>query len=223
MLIAFEGIHGSGKSTHMNNLKEYIENNTEFKVAITSWNSYPSVEQLNIELKTKEHLNALSSSLIHALDFNLRYEYFIKPMLEQNYIVLADRYIYTAYVRDQLRKIPKEMLDNMYNYACTPDIVFYFDINPLDAVKRQGNKIYERTSYILGLDLKLAQDPIDNFKIFLEMQVNEYKKIINANKDTFYTIDALKDGQCQTQEIIDHFINKCNEKKKELASKGIKP
>lgn len=219
MLIVFEGIHGSGKSTLLNNLKVYIENNINCKVGVTSWNSYPDVEQLNTVLKTKGHLNALSSSLIHALDFNLRYEYYIKPLLRDGYIMLADRYIYTAYVRDQLRKIPREMLDNMYNYAPIPDIVFYFDINPVDAINRVASKIHERSSYILGLDLKLANNPIDNFKIFLEKQKNEYEKIIRANKSIFYRVDTCKNEKYQTQEIIDYFLNKYNSQNEQVMNR----
>ncbi|MGB7605443.1 MAG: hypothetical protein WBL93_08185 [Lutisporaceae bacterium] len=216
MLIVFEGIHGSGKSTLLNNLKVYIENNINCKIGVTSWNSYPDVEQLNTVLKTKGYLNALNASLIHALDFNLRYEYHIKPLLQEGYIILADRYIYTAYVRDQLRGIPREMLDVMYNYASIPDIVFYFDINPVDAINRMISKIHERSSYILGLDLKLANNPIDNFRIFLQNQRNEYEKIVRVNNSIFYRVDTSKNEKYQTQEIIDYFINIYNSRNEQV-------
>jgi len=70
-------------------------------------------------------------SLLHAADFADRCERQIMPLLQGDYLVLADRYVYTAFARDAARGCPARWLRNLYRFAPVPDITFYFRA-PLD-------------------------------------------------------------------------------------------
>lgn len=79
--------------------------------------------------KKKLLLTPLTFSLIHAIDFSDRYEKQILPRLQAGYIVLCDRYIYTAFARDTTRGCDPEWVRKLYSFAVIPDITFLFDIN----------------------------------------------------------------------------------------------
>src|SRR5256885_5288698 len=76
-------------------------------------------------------LTPTTFSLLHAADFADRCERQIMPLLQGDYLVLADRYIYTAFARDAARGCPPRWLRNLYRFAPIPDITFYFRA-PLD-------------------------------------------------------------------------------------------
>ena len=101
-LIVVEGIDGSGKSTQLYLLKRWLELQN-IKVSFTEWNSSTIVKAATKRGKKEQLLTATTFCLIHCTDFAHRYERYIVPLLRQGYIVLADRYIYTAFARDSAR------------------------------------------------------------------------------------------------------------------------
>src|SRR5207244_5650249 len=101
-LIAVEGLDGSGKSTQIYLLKRWLELEG-YKVFFTEWNSSAIVKKATRKGKKRQLLTATTFSLIHCTDFADRYERQILPLLNAGYIVLADRYIFTAFARDALR------------------------------------------------------------------------------------------------------------------------
>ncbi|HEX7141682.1 MAG TPA: hypothetical protein VF222_04315, partial [Nitrososphaeraceae archaeon] len=101
-LVVVEGIDGSGKSTQIRLLEKWLR----FKnipVFLTEWNSSEAIKDVTAKGKKKEKLTPTTFSLLHATDFADRYERNIFPLLRAGYVVLADRYIYTAYARDIVR------------------------------------------------------------------------------------------------------------------------
>ncbi len=198
-MIVFEGLHGCGKSTQINMLEEWFSKN-QFEVFITSWNSYMGLNEFNSKLKTENKLTGLSSSLIHALDFELRYSNDILPNMQKG-IVLFDRYIYTAYVRDSLRGIDYSLLEKIYGRYPIPKLIIYLDIDPEESIKRIKN-IKERSNYILGMDIGYSDNPIENFKVFLENQRKLYRKFLPTQNTLFI------DGTLDIEEIHKIIIEK---------------
>src|SRR5690348_18485208 len=98
-LIAVEGLDGSGKSTQVYLLKRWLELDG-YKVFFTEWNSSAIVKNATKKGKKRQLLTPTTFSLIHSTDFADRYERQILPLLNAGYIVLADRYIFTAFARD---------------------------------------------------------------------------------------------------------------------------
>src|SRR5688572_2961116 len=129
-LIAVEGLDGSGKSTQIYLLKRWLELEG-YRVFFTQWNSSALVKKATTRGKTRQILTPTTFSLIHATDFADRYERQIYPLLRAGYIVLADRYIYTALARDAVRGVDQAWVAKLYGFAVHPDITFYFNV-PLD-------------------------------------------------------------------------------------------
>ena len=129
-LIIVEGVDGSGKSTQIRLLEKWLKH-LGVPVFFTEWNSSETVKVITSKGKKKGLLPPTTFSLLHATDFADRYERHIFPLLHAGYVVLADRYIYTAFARDSVRGCHPRWVRNMYDFAVRPDISFYFKV-PVD-------------------------------------------------------------------------------------------
>ena len=99
VLIAVEGVDGSGKSTQIQLLRDWLSSQG-LRVHFSEWNSSLLVKEATKKGKKNKLLTPTTFSLIHATDFADRYERQIYPMLKAGFIVLCDRYKYTAFARD---------------------------------------------------------------------------------------------------------------------------
>ena len=124
-LIAVEGLDGSGKSTQIYLLKRWLELQG-LKVFFSEWNSSDLVKAATSKGKKRELLSPTTFSLIHATDFADRYERQLVPLLRAGYLVLCDRYIFTAFARDVVRGCPPEWVRGIYHFAALPDLTFFF-------------------------------------------------------------------------------------------------
>jgi len=91
-LFIVEGIDGSGKSTQLSLLAEWLRSEG-YPVLFSEWNSSPIVKQTTSRGKKKQLLSPLTFSLIHATDFADRMEREVLPALKAGAVVLADRYV----------------------------------------------------------------------------------------------------------------------------------
>ena len=101
-LFVVEGIDGSGKSTQLMLLHQWLQAEG-YGVVFSEWNSSPLVRETTKRGKKKQMLTPSTFSLIHATDFADRMEHNILPLLKAGAVVLCDRYIYTAFARDVVR------------------------------------------------------------------------------------------------------------------------
>jgi dTMP kinase len=201
-LFIVEGIDGSGKSTQLDLLHKWLVSRG-YLVAFTEWNSSPVVRQTTKKGKDNKLLSPASFSLIHAADLADRVEHQILPALRAGAIVLADRYAYTAFARDVARGVDREWVRAIYSFAVRPTVAFYFRV-PLDEslqrilVGRPELKYYEA-----GLDLGLADDPYESFRLFQGRILEEYEHIVEEFGLT--VIDATKplvQQQAQMRKLI---------------------
>ncbi|MGH8013706.1 MAG: dTMP kinase, partial [Candidatus Binataceae bacterium] len=126
-LIAVEGIDGSGKSTQLMLLDRWLRTRG-YPVHFTEWNSSRLVRRAMRRGKKKNLLTPTTFSLLHAVDFADRMTYQILPPLKAGMIVLADRYVYTAFARDVARGVHPEYVRAVYNFALRPDLTLYFRV-----------------------------------------------------------------------------------------------
>lgn len=186
-LIVVEGIDGSGKSTQLSLLSRWLRSQG-YAVAFSEWNSSPLVRQTTRRGKKKEMFTPTTFSLIHATDFADRMESYIVPLVKAGAIVCADRYAYTAFARDVARGVSRRWVRNLYRFATAPDLAFYFRV-PLDVALgrilggRDALKYYEA-----GMDLGLARDVEESFRIFQGRILDEYEGM--AEEMGFHIIDA---------------------------------
>ena len=176
-LICVEGIDGSGKSTQLSLLRDWLKSIGK-DVIYTEWNSSPLISQTTKLAKKKNMLSPRTFSLLHAVDFADRLKQVIAPALKAGFIVLADRYAYTAFARDVARGVDPKWVREVYNFAIKPDLTIYFDIDPKTSMERI---CFNRTPkfYEAGMDLKLSSDPFESYIMFQSRVVKEYKKMLD--------------------------------------------
>lgn len=203
-LIIVEGIDGSGKSTQIHLLDKWLK----FKnipAFLSEWNSSVIVKNVTSRGKKKEQLTPTTFSLLHATDFADRYERNIFPLLRAGYIVLADRYVYTAYARDIVRGCDPLWIRKVYDFALKPDITFYFRV-PVDVAAgrilsgRPKLKYYEA-----GMDLNLSNDIYESYRIFQSRIIEQYEKM--ATTENFTVIDGTLNIEQQQKMVREKFNN----------------
>ncbi|MGP8125469.1 MAG: dTMP kinase [Nitrososphaerales archaeon] len=186
-LIAVEGIDGSGKSTQVHLLEQWLRHGG-LRVFKTEWNSSDVVKEITSKGKKKGTLTPTTFSLLHATDFDDRYERNILPLLHAGYWVLADRYAYTAYARDAVRGCHPAWIRRLYSFARRPDIVFYFQV-PVDvAVNRILSGRPNLKYYEAGMDLNLSNDIFESYRIFQSRITKEYEAMVKS--DGFVVVDG---------------------------------
>jgi len=195
ILIVVEGIDGSGKSTQVRLLEKWFRSR-EVPVFLTEWNSSDTVKQITSKGKKKGTLTPITFSLLHATDFADRYERNILPLLHAGYVVLADRYIYTAYARDIVRGCNPEWVKKVYEFAVKPDLTFYFSVHVDIAVQRILSGRPKLKYYEAGMDLNLSNDPYESYRIFQARIIDQYNAMVTP--ESFVIVDGtmeIEDSQ----------------------------
>lgn len=201
-LFVVEGIDGSGKSTQLDLLKKWLIGEG-YCVAFSEWNSSPIVGQTTRVGKKKRMLTPLTFSLIHAADFADRMERQMLPALKAGTVVLADRYVYTAFARDAARGVDREWLRRLYSFAVRPTVAFYFDVPLEESLKRILAGRPALKYYEAGLDMHFSEDPYKSFELFQGIILNEYSRMVKEENLTVInaTLPLVKQ-QDQVREIV---------------------
>ncbi len=186
-LIAVEGLDGSGKSTQIYLLKRWLELQG-LKVFFTEWNSSTVVKAATSKGKKRELLTPTTFSLIHATDFADRYERQLVPLLRAGYIVLCDRYVFTAFARDVVRGCPPEWVRGIYSFAARPDLTFFFKADLEISLHRILDNRPELKYFEAGMDMHWSSDPYESFRIFQGRILEQY--LAMSTEFNFLVIDA---------------------------------
>jgi dTMP kinase len=193
-LIAVEGLDGSGKSTQIYLLKRWLELQG-LKVFFSEWNSSEVVKSATSKGKKRELLTPTTFSLIHATDFADRYERQLVPLLRAGYLVLCDRYIFTAFARDIVRGCQPEWVRGIYNFAALPDLTFFFRARLEVSLQRILDGRPQLKYFEAGMDLHLSADPYESFKIFQGRILEQY--LAMSTEFDFLVIDANEPIEAQ--------------------------
>jgi dTMP kinase len=181
--------------------------NEGYTVFFSEWNSSPLVKRTTSRGKKKHLLTPTTFSLIHATDFADRTERQIIPPLKAGAIVLADRYIYTAFARDVARGVPPDWVRNLYDFAVKPTVAFYFRV-PLEvAIGRILGGRAELKYYEAGMDMGLSNDVRESFRLFQGEIMQQYDHIVDEFGLT--VMDAMlpiPEQQRQMREIVKPFL-----------------
>ena len=197
-LIIVEGIDGSGKSTQIDLLQKWLRSRNLVTV-YTEWNSSPIVKRTTKQAKVNELLTPMSFSLIHAADFASRVHAQILPALRAGAIVLADRYVYTAFARDAVRGVDRDWVRRIYSFAVKPSLALYFRV-PLEvSIARLSAGRAELKYYEAGQDMGFSSDRQESFRIFQRMLLNEYEGM--TEEYGMMTIDATLPIAVQQQQV----------------------
>ncbi|MBO8431402.1 dTMP kinase [Spirochaetes bacterium] len=188
LLIVIEGTDGSGKSTQLELLKKSIQDKS-YGVMVSEWKTSRLIANVIDDAKERNLLNATTYSLLYAADFADRLENQIIPALKSGFIVLLDRYFYTALARDVVRGQCIEWVKNLYEYAPEPDLVFYLDM-PVDVLLKRIIGTTGLNYYESGRDVGFSTDFYKSFEIYQNKCLEQY----NAMKSeyNFISIDGTK-------------------------------
>ena len=187
-IVALEGTDGVGRSTQIRLLREWLEVQG-YGVVETGW-TRSELMQPTIELaKASNTLNKLTFQLLYATDFADRLEKEIIPALKAGFIVLSDRYIYTAMARAGVRGVDKTWIRSLYGFAIAPHLVFYLRIDEKTLIRRvlqsRGMDFWES-----GMDLKLGDDIYESFRAYQRSLLREYASM--AEEYNFRILDAKR-------------------------------
>jgi dTMP kinase len=188
LLIVIEGTDGSGKSTQLELLKKSIQAQS-YGVMVSEWKTSRLIAGVIDDAKDRNLLNATTYSLLYAADFADRLENQIIPALKSGFIVLLDRYYYTALARDVVRGQDIEWVKNLYDYAPEPDLVFYLDM-PVDVLLKRIIGTTGLDFYESGRDVGFSTDFYKSFEIYQKKCLEQYNNM--KSEYNFKSIDGTK-------------------------------
>ncbi len=196
-LIIVEGVDGSGKSTQLALLQRWLVSRG-YKVFFTQWNSSELVRNSMKRGKKKDLLTPTTFSLLHAVDFADRLNYSITPPLKAGMVVLADRYIYTAFARDVARGVHPDWVRAVYNFAPRPDLALFFRVPIELSLQRLLSGRAKLKYHEAGMDLGLSSDPAESFRLFQGRVLDNYDQL--AGEFGLRVLDAS--GDIKSQQVL---------------------
>ena len=187
-LIAIEGTDGVGRTTQVQLLREWLEVKG-YGVVETGWTRSPLMQPTIEIAKSSNTLNKLTFVLLYATDFADRLEKEIIPALKAGFVVLSDRYIFSALARAGVRGVDRVWLRSLYGFAIAPHLVFYLKIDVDTLIGRvleaRGMDFWES-----GMDLKTGDDIYDSFRAYQNKLLREYSSM--ADEFHFRNVDARR-------------------------------
>jgi dTMP kinase len=97
--------------------------------------------------------------------------------------------MYTAFARDCVRGCDPNWVRKLYSFAVVPDITFFFD-TPLNVSLERILGSRPKLKYFeAGMDLNLADNEYDSFRLFQGRIYAEYKRMVEP--ETFMVMDGL--------------------------------
>jgi dTMP kinase len=195
-LIVVEGADGSGRSTQIARLVEWLETCGHATVQVGLKRSTLVSKELE-EAQEGNILSRTTLSLFYATDFADQLENIMLPALKAGFIVLADRYIYTLMARDLVRGMDEAWLKNLYGIALEPDAVFYLEVEPEELVQRNLAKSATLDYWESGMDLGLSRDMFDSFLKYQGAMRAAFKRLEKTY--TFNIVDANRSVDAVTK------------------------
>lgn len=198
-LLVVEGIDRSGRSTQVQLLAEWLQRHGVEPVR-TDWSTSPHISKAIHKAKAAGELRPLTFSLFYAADFTDRIANVVIPALESGEVVVADRYVYTAFARDIARGADPAWLETLYGFAPPPDAVFYLRVPPAVTQQRvPSTPVKAIDRYEAGLDLGLSADPAESFRLYQQRVFDEFERLAQTYGLT--VIDGQQDVDAIAKQV----------------------
>jgi dTMP kinase len=197
-LIVIEGADGSGRSTQIELLRDWLERLGFATEDVGLKRSMLVSEELE-EAKQGNILSPRTLSLYYATDFADQMENTIIPALRAGFIVLADRYIYTLMARDIVRGLDPDWVRDVYSIALIPDAVFYLSVFPKRLAEWIIRKAGELNYWESGMDIKRSGNLYTGFLNYQRRMMQEFKRMQSLYQ--FDTINGNRSIRTISQEL----------------------
>ncbi|MCL5122377.1 MAG: dTMP kinase [Candidatus Marsarchaeota archaeon] len=175
MLIAIEGIDGSGKSTQASLLYDSLRKNN--KVFLTKEPSTGIIGASIRELLHRNDLSPMAMQMLFAADREEHISKAIVPKLDEGYHVITDRYYLSTLAYGMASGIDRKRLEGICYGIPEPTITFVLDID--------GDKAYNRLK-APGKELSVFEK-----QEFLERARDAYLELVQGRQNCF-VIDSSK-------------------------------
>src|SRR3954468_15822038 len=197
-LIVVEGADGSGRSTQIAQLVDWLETSGHATVQVGLKRSTLVSEELD-RAQEGNILSRTTLSLFYATDFADQLENIILPALKAGFLVLADRYIYTLMARDMVRGMDEVWLKNVYGIALEPDSVFYLNVPPEELVQRNFAKNLSLDYWESGMDIGLSRDMFDSFMQYQRAMEKTFRHLQTTYG--FTIVDGMRSAEVINNEL----------------------
>src|SRR5579871_5749232 len=186
-LIVIEGMDGSGRSTQIALLQEWLESEG-FAVQTSGLRRSNLVGRDIDELLAKNAVTRLTLSLMYATDFFDQIEHRILPALRAGTVVLADRFIFTLIARGVVRGINRDYISGLYAMALRPHLTFWLNVRPETAFAREFKKAQAISYWEAGRDMSLSHDLYWSFIRYQTMIKREFE--VMSKRNNFIELDG---------------------------------
>jgi dTMP kinase len=186
-LIVIEGTDGSGRSTQISLLTEWLESEG-FAVQTTGLRRSSLVADDIDALLAENSVTRTTLALMYSTDFFDQLERRILPALRSGLIVIADRYIYTLIARSAVRGIGRDYLHGIYEMALRPDLTFWLNVRPEIAFDREFKKSHTISYWESGRDMSLSNDLFQSFIRYQSLIKKEFEYL--SRRHSFIELDG---------------------------------
>lgn len=204
-LVVIEGVDGAGRSTQIDLLQLWLKVQG-YGVLTSDWNSSKLVARTIRDARQQQSLTPLTYSVLHATDVAARQESEIIPALKAGFVVLADRYIFTAFARDTARGVDRDWIYNLYSFAIRPDLAMYLRV-PTDLSLERIRGMAGEVSLEEADESASVRGALQSFREFQERVIGEYDRLVDPFR--LITIDAalpLRDVQLRVREEVSRVL-----------------
>jgi dTMP kinase len=186
-LIVVEGPDGSGRSTEVNLLSEWLE--IEGHAVVATGLRRSTLVSAEIDRAKQGHtLGATTLALFYAVDFADQLENKIIPALSAGSVVLADRYIYTLMARAIARGASREWARQLYSFSVVPSMTIFLEARPDILLHRSIGQYGSLDYWESGMDLCLSRDRFRSFFLYQERLHQQFSWM--TREYSFQVVDA---------------------------------
>ncbi len=186
-LVVIEGMDGSGRSTQIALLQEWLESEG-FSVQTSGLRRSNLVGRDIDQLLARNAVTRLTLALMYATDFFDQLEHRIVPALRSGAVVLADRFIFTLIARGVVRGINRDYMTGLYAMALRPHLTFWLNLRPETAFGREFKKAQAISYWEAGRDMSLSHDLYWSFVRYQTMIKREFE--VMAKRNNFIELDG---------------------------------
>ena len=186
-LIVVEGSDGSGRTTEITLLKEWLE--VEGHSVVDTGLRRSDLVSAEIDRAKQGHtLGATTMALLYAADFADQLENKMIPALSAGSTVLADRYVYTLMARAIARGASRDWARELYSFALRPDLIVFLEARPEILLHRAIGKYGSLDYWESGMDLSLSRDLFESFFLYQDRLTKEFEWM--SSQYSFQRVDA---------------------------------